>query len=492
MKCRIFGLMLAALTLSAADFQTGQAARAVLGQSTFTSRDPGITATSLAVSGNRLYAADIAHRLLTFDLSKIPDSREDLSTRSGSGCPVCGIMPISSVNQSVMTGLAAFSVWGKTVVLASPATHTVLIWRDTTSGRIDHSPDLVLGRSNEASDIGPGMFANPVSVATDGKRLFVGDAALHRVLVWNSLPATDDQPADAVLGQPDFFSTAAAETPLPDSVTTPAALVSDGTNLFVADTAGRRILVFSPADAPLPNDAIVNSASFLNGAVAPGTLVTVNGKNLSEEWTAVKSEDDGGPLPKILGGTQLIFDGQALPLIAVSASQIQSQIPYDVGTATAASIYVRVQHANGAVTVTAPAGLRLVPASPGLFAFDGDEPRGGILLHSGSADANAANGTPVTEESPAEGGELLTVWATGLGAISETGSGPVTAVPVIAQIDGQMAHVVSAKLPQGSVGVYEIRVAVPTDLNGNAQAHLSVGQNGIWSNTVTFPLNNRP
>ncbi|MDQ2713134.1 MAG: hypothetical protein M3Y72_03295, partial [Acidobacteriota bacterium] len=112
-------------------------------------------------------------------------------------------------------------------------------------------------------------------------------------------------------------------------------------------------------------------------------------------------------------------------------------------------------------------------------------------LHSGSFDAISENGSPVTEESPAEGGEVLTVWATGLGALSESGSGPITAVPVTAQIDGQTAHVVSAKLPEGSIGVYEIRVAVPADLNGNAQAHLSVSQNGLLSNTVTFPLNNR-
>ena len=97
-------------------------------------------------------------------------------------------------------------------------------------------------------------------MAYDGQRLFVGDAAQHHVLVWNALPTVDDQPADAVLGK--------AESSAPDAATigTPAALDSDGTNLFVADTDNRRILVFSPGDIDLPEEDIVNSASCWHAA----------------------------------------------------------------------------------------------------------------------------------------------------------------------------------------------------------------------------------
>ncbi len=52
-------------------------------------------------------------------------------------------------------------------------------------------PDVSLGRStNDLSAVSASTIVDPVSVAFDGKRLFVGDAALHRILIWNSLPAS--------------------------------------------------------------------------------------------------------------------------------------------------------------------------------------------------------------------------------------------------------------------------------------------------------------
>ena len=53
------------------------------------------------------------------------------------------------------------------------------------------------------------------TIAFDGKRLFVGDGALHRVLIWNSLPASDNEPANAVLGQPSFTSLNMTDVPGP-------------------------------------------------------------------------------------------------------------------------------------------------------------------------------------------------------------------------------------------------------------------------------------
>ena len=107
---------------------------------------------------------------------------------------------MSVENQAVMRGVAVAATYGRTVVPADPPKHRVLIWRDSGSPK----PDAVLGRSGSAAPITANSLVDPTSVAFDGKRLFVGDAALHRVLVWNNLPVADDQPADAVLGQPDF------------------------------------------------------------------------------------------------------------------------------------------------------------------------------------------------------------------------------------------------------------------------------------------------
>ncbi len=496
MRVRAATLLLLSTSLLAAEFESGQAARAVLGQSSFSSREAGIRVTSMIVSRDRLYAADSSGHVLTFDLSRLGSVRDDRSARQSGGCAVCLPLPSAETKESVMPGVAAVSVWDKTIAVADAVNHRVLIWRDSTAPRPDRGPDIILGRSSESSGPGPATLVNPVSVALDGKRIYVGDASLHRVLVWNSLPLTDDQPADAVLGQPDFTSRNAVDAPDPESIAAPSAMVSDGNNLFVADSASRRILVFSPGDLPLSPEAAVNSASLVNGPVAPGTLITISGNHFSETTESAASED-GEPLPKRLGGVEVIFDGQALPLLAVSPTQVQAQIPYDLGNRSAASLYLRLEHSASIPAVTTAVGIRLVPASPGIFALGGSEPRGAILLHAAALATGGA--PPVTEESPARAGEVLSLWATGLGAVWEDGAGyPIAghpqgttaeaAIPVTAQIDGVAATVLSAKLPEGSIGVYEIQIVMPAEAIVNTKARLTLTQNGIISNSVSFAM----
>ena len=495
MRVRAAILLLVSTSLFGAEFENGQAARAVLGQSSFSSHEAGVRVTSMVVSRDRLYAADTSGHILTFDLSRLGSVRDDRSGRQSNGCTVCLVSPSAESKESVMPGVAAVSVWDKTIAVADTANHRVLIWRDSTAPRPDHGPDIILGRSSEFSLPGPATLVSPVSVALDGRRVFVGDAALHRVLVWNSLPMTDGQSADVVLGQPDFASDATSDVPGAESIAAPSAMVSDGNNLFVADTTNHRILVFSPGELPLAADSIVNSASLVSGPLAPGTLITINGNhfgNFSESASAGVTE-----LPKRLGGVEVIFDGQALPLLAVSPTEVQAQIPYDLGNRSAASLYLQLARSASLPALTTPLGVRLVPASPGLFAVGESEPRSALLLH---AAAPAEGGAPpVTRDNPASPGEVLTLWATGLGAVWDNGTAsPVAghpqgtaseiALPVTAQVNGVPATVLSAKLPEGAIGVYEIQIVMPVEAFPNTEGRLSLTQNGIVSNTVSFPI----
>jgi len=446
---------------SAAEFQSGQAARAVIGQPSFSARDAGIVAHALAVSKGRLYAADASNKTLGFDLAKIPDPKDDLTDGQGSACRVCGFTPVSVANQAVMRGVAVAATYGRTVVLADPPKHRVLIWRDSSSPK----PDVVLGRSGSAPSISANALVDPTSVAFDGKRMFVGDAALHRVLVWNTLPVADDQPADAVLGQPDFSAAVANEVPGANTLHSPGALASDGTNLYVADAADRRILVFTPGDTPLTGDAVVNSASLLPTPLAAGGLATIR----------ITGQNDSS-------GVSVMLNGQSVPVLSVTPDEIQIQTPDDFGNATAGSLYVRSQHAGGDVSISNAVAVKLAGAFPGLYAFGGSEPRPGLLLH---ADAAASNGVPVTPETPARAGEVITAWGTGLGAVDEDGN---VLNAVSAWVNGLRAEVVSAKLPEEARGVYEIRVIVPPVSGDNKIAQLFLTQAGNASNTILFPV----
>src|SRR5580658_8386053 len=97
MRTICLALALAGL-VQAGDFHTGQAARAVIGQTSFSAHEMGISANALSLTGGKLYAAE-SNRILAFDVSN--------------PCAVCGLAPVSVVNQSVMRGVSAVAVSGK-------------------------------------------------------------------------------------------------------------------------------------------------------------------------------------------------------------------------------------------------------------------------------------------------------------------------------------------------------------------------------------------
>jgi uncharacterized protein (TIGR03437 family) len=493
------GLSLIAYSSAAAEFQNGQAARAVIGQVSFSSVDSSITPTVLSLSGGHLFAADASHRLLTFDLAQIPGPRDEPASSSGLACSLCGFTASTIANQSVLPGIAAITVSGKTIVAADPQHHRVLIWRDSSSPRAAYGPDVQLGRSSDLSPVSGSTLVNPMSVAFDGKRLFVGDSALHRVLIWNSLPLTDTQAADVVLGQADVNSSTLPDVPAADSINQPTSLVSDGTNLFVADSFDHRILIFTAADLPLAASSVMNSASLRSGPAAPGTLLTVSGVSVSSSGNA--PPEGSAPLPTKLGGVEVFLNGSRLPLLSTSHSDIQAQLPYSLDIPSSASLYVRLETTDGNVTVTNAVALKLTAVSPGLFALPGPEPRGGVVLHS-AADSTSP-GTPVTPQSPAHPGETLIVWTAGLGAVDDgeaaeqvvagqpfTGPDAPVLHSVAATVGGRLADVTSAQLPEGATGIYQVRLVLPQDLPDDPQTPLTIWQEGVSSNTVTIPVRN--
>jgi uncharacterized protein (TIGR03437 family) len=432
--------LLAAPLLAASDFQDFQAARAVLGQASFSSHGRGVVAHDLSLSHGDLYAADVSGQVLAFDLSRIGSA--------SSMCPVCVASPRSSVAQNVFEGVGAVAVDGPRIAIADASAGRVLLWRSSSprgSSPMD-KPDVVLSG-----------FLNPTSVALDGQRLFVGDAGAHHVFIWNALPASNSQVPDVVLGSLD-----AAGAPGPDTIQTPTALLSDGKNLFVADASAARILVFSAADSAAPQ--VLNAATLGSGPVAPGTLLMLD--HILAAGSAVEAFLNGSPLR----------------VTESNGDHLQVQVPYDLASADAGSLWVQMELDNGAVSISRPAAVRFTTTSPGIFAFGVREPRTGLMLHD-------PGGIPLSPEEPAHPGELLTVWATGLGAVAmeANSDGSFDALtPVRATLNGTPVEVVSASLPAEATGVYEVRLRLPADLPPSPT--LTLFQNESKSNTVTFPV----
>ncbi len=85
------------------------------------------------------------------------------------------------------------------------------------------------------------LFNHPGNLATDGKRLALADRNNNRILIWNSLPSSNEQP-DLVIGQKDFTSNNPGSAL--DKLNWPVGVALSNNKLVVADTYNHRILVW--------------------------------------------------------------------------------------------------------------------------------------------------------------------------------------------------------------------------------------------------------
>jgi uncharacterized protein (TIGR03437 family) len=121
--------------------------------------------------------------------------------------------------------------------------------------------------------------------------------------------------------------------------------------------------------------------------------------------------------------------------------------------------------------------------------------------------ANVA-GSLVTPQNPALAGEVLYVYATGLGppivtnateGLIQTGyqypPGSPNTVPVnfvSSLAGGDTADVLSASLLPGSVGIFQVFLHLNSSLPTNADTTLTIAQDVYVSNAVTFPMSGNP
>ncbi|MDW8144732.1 MAG: NHL repeat-containing protein [Roseiflexaceae bacterium] len=110
----------------------------------------------------------------------------------------------------------------------------------------------------------PSHLYAPRGVYLDDRTLIVADSGNHRVLIWHSVPDRDGQPADVVLGQPDFYSEgpqAAGRGPRYGMYLPTGVIVIEG-RLYVANSWNHRILVWDriPETSSVPPDNVIGQA----------------------------------------------------------------------------------------------------------------------------------------------------------------------------------------------------------------------------------------
>jgi uncharacterized protein (TIGR03437 family) len=334
-------------------FLTGQAARAVIGQATFDGQVSGTSNTifggigGLAYANNTLFATDANrlgllpnnNRILVFNnvQQQLPADNAEIAPYAGR-CPVCGgiaslvlgqpdfttAAQITPPTQASLRTPTAVASDGKTLAVADTSNNRILIWHSlpTVNGQ---PADIVLGQTNFSTvgrnTVSATTLRGPQGVWVQNGKLFVADTQNNRILIWKSIPTQNNQPADLVLGQPDFTSASPVNqtnTSLPTTANimlSPVSVTSDGTRLFVADLGYNRVLIWNsiPTQNQQPADVEIGQLNFSNSIANDATeMCASNGTDTSGNPTypAICASTMNFPRYALSDGTRLyVADG---------------------------------------------------------------------------------------------------------------------------------------------------------------------------------------
>lgn len=292
---------------------------------------------------------------------------------------------------------------------------------------------------------------------------------------------------------------AAASGPFPLQFITAAdpstANTSTGKNTISIQTASSANPITVPPYSVLRADltappvaAILNSASFQPGPVAPQQLVTAFGSGFASETITAS----GQPLPPTLGDTAIaITDSKgtmsAAPLYYVSPGQASFLVPSGVA-AGAASVKVT---RSGATVLTG--SFNVAAVSPGLYSANGN----GAGVAAALAERVSASGavTPLSLFSCQSGVPVSCLSsALSLGSSTDTvyvslyGTGIRGAGTVQVYIAGQPAQLQYAGAQGQYQGLDQVNVALPRSLAGRGEVSVYVVADGKLSNMATVNI----
>jgi uncharacterized protein (TIGR03437 family) len=195
-------------------------------------------------------------------------------------------------------------------------------------------------------------------------------------------------------------------------------------------------------------------------AGASGEYISIYGEQFNDALTQAASL----PLPTNLGNLSILIGGQLVPLNFAVPGQINAILPYGL---TVGSLVPVVAIRGRALSTPVP--FLLTGAAPGVFTISGDGTGQGHIY---------VNGTLANASVPAQKGDSIVIYCTGLGEVSPTvGAGiavPTDAIRYTTQsvsvtIGGVPALVVFSGLTPLNAGLYQINATVPAGVTpGNA------------------------
>jgi uncharacterized protein (TIGR03437 family) len=148
--------------------------------------------------------------------------------------------------------------------------------------------------------------------------------------------------------------------------------------------------------------SIVNAASGpFSGTIAPGEIISIYGVGLGPT-TPVTATPENGFFPTSLAGVHVSVNGAAMPLLYVSASQINAEIPSGIASGGLVNGIAQVQ----VVYNSTPLPIFYLALVGSQFA---------VFQNEGSMAVVNQDGTVNKIANPAKPGTVVSIWATGFG-----------------------------------------------------------------------------
>ncbi len=212
-----------------------------------------------------------------------------------------------------------------------------------------------------------------------------------------------------------------------------------------------------PMSLQLSAAGAVNAASF-EPRFAPGAIVSLFGAGLPKSTAAMSN-------------SVVEFNGSPLPIFFSNGFQLNTALPEDAAPGAGS---LRVVSAFGEQTLS----LNLLDSAPGIFSLG---PEQGAVVN-GDGNVNSAS-------FPAQRGQAIVIYATGLGRTEGTSNNLRSAVNRVAvQLDGQSLNPFFAGLTPGFIGLYQVNVLIPATQTPGLNLSLSLESAGIVSNFVRIAV----
>jgi uncharacterized protein (TIGR03437 family) len=274
----------------------------------------------------------------------------------------------------------------------------------------------------------------------------------------------------------------------------PTGTVSDPStgNVYISDSGNNVVRLMTPSGPSV--SGVVSAGQFgALPAVAPGSWIEIYGANMAtnvRSWTGADFTNGGLTAPTALDGNAVTIGGQPAYVDYISGTQINAQVPSNVGTGSQPLVVTNAVGGKATSTVTVNA------VEPGVFAPSsfviGGKQYAGAVANDGVTfilPPGAVSGITSQRANP---GDRITFYGVGFGPVTPAiSAGQVVqgqnSLPSFQmQIGGAPATVQYAGLAPGAIGLYQINVYVPSSATPNDLTPVTFTVNGTNSTQTLY------